>query len=98
MKKILSYILLPLILLSNIISPIVYGLTTNGSSNPWTRDKATHLARSVLFYASPEMIDTLEQAGSASAAVNILFPDTTGPDRTAFDAFVTNYTASGFNW
>lgn len=94
MKKVLSTLLLPIIILSHVIAPIIHALDTNGSANPWTRDKAIHLARSVLFYASPEIIDSLEQAGSAEAAVNILFPNAIGPDRSTYDNLLRDYTSS----
>jgi hypothetical protein len=97
MKKIIACTVLciQLLILSmshlNAINPDV-------ASGVWTREKAAHLARATLFYADTAMIETLYAAGSASAAVDILFPSKEGPDRNQFDAVVTNYTASGFNW
>lgn len=98
MKKFLSSILLVLMILGNITFPSISAVNTNGLSTPWTREKATHLAKSVLLYADSGTINQLVQAGSAEAAINLLFPDAIGPDRTAFNNFLTNYTASGFNW
>lgn len=51
-------------------------LTTDERSSPWTREKASHLAHITLFNADKNAIDALFAAGSASAAVNILFPNT----------------------
>lgn len=97
MRKILSALIVVIYIFSNILS-IATALNTDERSSPWTREKATHLARITLFNADKNTIDTLFAAGSASAAVNLLFPDAVGPDRTAFNATITNYTASGFNW
>lgn len=71
---------------------------TSSSTLPWTREKAEHLARATLFYAGSGMIDSLYAAGSASAAVDILFPDAVGPDRTKYDAAINTFTSTGFNW
>ena len=49
-------------------------LISNSSAAPWTREKAAHLARATLFYADPQIVDRLYAAGSAGAAVDILFP------------------------
>ncbi len=97
MRKILSAIIVTIYLFSNVFT-ITTALNTDERSNPWTRDKATHLARITLFNADKNTIDTLVAAGSASAAVNLLFPDAVGPDRVSFNTTITNYTASGFNW
>jgi uncharacterized protein (DUF1501 family) len=97
MKKIIASILLVLEILSLGISPI-RAITTDGLASPWTREKAAHLASAVLLYADPQVIDTLYAAGSATSAINILFPDQVWPDRTEYNTFVNNYTSSGFNW
>ena len=97
MRKILSVFIVIFYILNNILS-IATALTTDERSSPWTREKATHLAQITLFNASKTTIDSLYAAGSASAAVNLIFPDANGPDRTNFNTAITNYTASGFNW
>ncbi len=84
--------------LYSILSPVMLSaVSTNGAASPWTREKAEHLARKALIGATPTIIDSLYQAGSATAAVNILFPDAVGPSRTSYDAEVTALTSSGFN-
>lgn len=98
MRKLISLLLLPMFLFGSISQSALYAVNTNGLASPWTREKATHLARSVLFYAGSGTVTALEQAGSASAAVNILFPDASGPDRTEFNTFINSYTSSGFSW
>lgn len=75
-----------------------YAVATDGTAANWTREKAEHLARKALFAATPSMVESLHAAGSATAAVNLLFPDAQGPDRSAFDAEMATLTASGFNW
>lgn len=66
-------------------------VTTDGTAANWTREKAEHLARRVLFYPTPQKVDELYQAGSASAAVDNLFPDEVGPDRSAYDADMASF-------
>ncbi len=97
MKKILSSFLLFVIIFSNSFST-VQAVPTDGKASPWTREKAAHLARSVLFHANPDIITNLHNAGTAEAAINILFPSISGPDRSGYNAYITNYTSSGFNW
>lgn len=97
MKKLLTTLIIGIYLFTTYI-PLSVALDTNNQASPWTREKAMHLARSVLFQASWQMVDTLYNAGSASAAVDILFPSLSWPDRTQYDSFIANYTSSGFNW
>lgn len=97
MRKILSVFIVIFYILNNILS-IATALQTDERASPWTREKATHLAQITLFNANKTTIDALYAAGSASAAVNMIFPDVNGSDRTNFNAAITNYTASGFNW
>ena len=97
MRKILSAILVIFYVLHNVLS-IATAVNTDERASPWTREKAAHLAQITLFNADKATIDTLFAAGSASAAVNLIFPDAVGPDRTAFNANIVNYTGSGFNW
>lgn len=75
-----------------------FAVATDGTAANWTREKAEHLARKTLFAATPTTVDSLYSAGSAASAVNLLFPDSVGPDRSAFNAEIGNLTGSGFNW
>jgi hypothetical protein len=93
----LSAIVLALLLPAGQIVP-VFAVPTDSSASNWTRYKAEHLARKALFAATPAMVDALHSAGSAQAAVNLLFPHAQGPDRSAFDAEMAALTATGFNW
>ncbi|GAB0174409.1 MAG: hypothetical protein HHAS10_02880 [Candidatus Altimarinota bacterium] len=97
MKKFLSLLLVLIVLVYNTFF-ITSALPTNNLSSPWTREKAEHLAKAVLFSADARMIDDLYSAGSAARAVDILFPSREGPDRTEFKNYLTAYTSSGFNW
>ncbi len=73
MKKILSFVIILLTLLTNTLS-VVVAVPTDGRASPWTREKAAQLAKSTLFNADATIINTLFAAGSASAALDILFP------------------------
>ena len=75
----------------------VSAVSTNGSATPWTREKAEHLAKKTMFGPTPAFVDQLEAAGSASAAINLLFP-TTAPSTASFDAEMSALLAStGFD-
>ncbi len=97
MKKILSVFIVLIYVCSNILS-IATAVTTNNQASPWTREKAAHLAKITLFNADNTIIDSLFAAWSAKAALDIIFPDANGPDRSLYDAAIANYTGSGFNW
>jgi hypothetical protein len=98
-KRVFSALLLIYMGLYSVLSPVMlFAVSTNGVASPWTREKAEHLARKALIGATPTIIDQLYQAGSSSAAVNILFPDTLGPDRTSYNTEVTALTSSGFDF
>ena len=77
---------------------LTLAVSTNSQAAPWTLEKAEHLARKSYFAATPERIQALYAAGSATAAVNLVFPDTTGPDRTGYSSEILGLTGSGFNW
>lgn len=96
-RKFLALILALLISGESFVLP-VSAVVTDGSATNWTRSKAEFLARKTLFGPTQTKIDQLFSAGSASAAVGILFPDQTGPSRTQFDSEMAALTASGFNW
>lgn len=98
-KRVFSALLLIYMGVYSVLSPVMlYAASTNGVASPWTREKAEHLAHKALIGATPTLIDQLFQAGSASAAVNILFPDAIGPNRSSYDTEVTALTSSGFDF
>jgi hypothetical protein len=74
MKKILSALLIFTYLLSNVVSTAI-AVNTDERASPWTREKAAHLAKIALFSADKAKVDSLFAAGSAAAAVNLIFPD-----------------------
>jgi len=96
-QKYISAILLPVFILGQILIPMTtHAVPTDGTAATWTREKAEHLARKVLFYPTPAKVTELQNAGSATAAVDILFPSETGPDRTQYNADLNNFTGSGY--
>lgn len=97
-QKVLAMVL-ALFTLFSAVMPVTYAVSTNGQSAPWSREKAEHLGRKVLFAPISSKIDELMTAGSATAAVNLLFPDAVGPNRTQYDSEITAFVNSGsFNW
>lgn len=88
-KKAISLITI-FLLLSNNIYFITNAVSTNQSSTPWTIEKAEHLAKKTLFWASQQKVNELFNAWNASNAVDILFPSISWPDRTAFDTKMTS--------
>ncbi|NDK07809.1 DUF1800 family protein [Candidatus Gracilibacteria bacterium] len=94
-KKFLSFFVIVSIL-SNLLVP-VYAVSTNGSANPWTMEKAEHLAKRALFGVSPQTVLDLYNAGSATNAVNLLFPSVAGPDRTQYNQELTDFKGTNFN-
>lgn len=88
---------LALILPSGQIVP-AFAVPTDSSASNWTRYKAEHLARKTLFAATPATVNALFSAGSATAAVDLLFSNANGPDRSAFQSEMAALTATGFNW
>ena len=85
MKKIISTILLLLLIITNNIVFITNAVNTNEQSSPWTIEKAEHLAKKTLYWATKEKVQELFNAWSANAAVNILFPSVQWPDRTTYN-------------
>ncbi len=63
------------ILLQLFFSLSSQAVVTDGSALNWTREKAEHLARRTLLGPTNQMVTNLYNAGSATAAINILFPD-----------------------
>lgn len=91
MKKIISILAITSLLLQSIYP--AFAVETNWLSSPWTMEKAEHLARKALFWASPDMVTALYNAGSAQNAVNILFPSTSWPDRTTYTNELNTFTS-----
>ena len=89
-KKIISVIVI-LLLLQNIVNiNFANAVNTNEQASPWTIEKAEHLAKKVLYWATQEKVNQLFNAWSANSAVNILFPSTNWPDRTAYENKLSN--------
>jgi uncharacterized protein (DUF1501 family)/uncharacterized protein (DUF1800 family) len=82
-----------LLISSNLGFYSVYAVSTNNSSAPWTIEKARHLAKKALFWATQGQINQLFAVGSATNAVNTLFPSRSGPSRTAYDTILTDLTS-----
>lgn len=89
-KKFISYLTILILLSNNLILVNVQAVETNWVSNPWTMEKANHLARKSLFWIDWESIKELYLAWSASWAVEILFPSIEWPDRTQYDQKITD--------
>lgn len=97
LQKFIVALMLPVFLLGQIFVPFSsYAVTTDGTAANWTREKAEHLARRVLFYPTRADVDSLYAAGSAGAAVDILFPNQDGPDRTQFQNELNIFTGTGY--
>ena len=93
-KKLFSFITLASLLISsNLGFYSVYAVDTNNLSSPWTIEKARHLAKKSLFWATESQINQLFAVGSAENAVNVLFPSKTGPSRTAFNTLLSDMTS-----
>lgn len=105
MKKFFSTII-TFVLLSNTLffsfSENTFALETDWNASNWTYEKARHLASKVLFAPRKDIVDELFQAGSASSAVDILFPSEDWPDRTTFNQTLFDswlYDSNSFdNW
>lgn len=98
-KRVSSAFLLIYMGIHSILSPVMlYATWSDGNVQTSEGNKASHLARKALIGPTSATIDQLGLAGSVTAAVNILFPDATGPDRTSYNAEVTTLTSSGFNF
>ena len=76
MKKFLSFLLVIVYVLVNVFS-IARAVNTNEQSSPWTREKAAHLAKITLLNPDKNQIDSLFNAGSATAAIDLIFPNQT---------------------
>lgn len=96
-KKFLSLFLIFSLLGNIIVIPSANAVSTNGTANPWTMEKAEHLAKRALIGSNPTTILNLYNAGSATAAVNLLFPSVDGPDRTAYNAMEDAFKWVAFN-
>lgn len=94
LKKLISSITLATLLISsNLGFYSVYAVSTNSSSSPWTIEKARHLAKKALFWATQDQINQLFAVWSATNAVNTLFPSRSGPSRTSYDTMLSNLTS-----
>lgn len=93
MKKIISFIaLLSLIMTTNFWFYQTFAVETNQSAWPWTMQKARHLAKKSLFWATQEHIENIYSVGSAQNAVNYLFPSRNGPSRDQYQEKIDTLT------
>lgn len=83
MKKLLAFLLVFTFLFQS-LSFEVLAVETNNSATPWTWEKAEHLARRALFRVTPETVQALYDAGSAEAAVDIIFTEPSIQEKTQF--------------
>ena len=98
LKRFLSAFTAFVILMHSFLPAIVFAVTTDQKSSPWTIQKAEHLARKVYFSATESKIHTLYNAGSARAAVNIVFPDQIVPSKTLLNLELEALRSGGFVW
>ncbi|MDD5213258.1 MAG: DUF1800 family protein [Candidatus Gracilibacteria bacterium] len=99
MKKIFKKVLSSFVIISLVSNFLVFQNEVKADANPWTQAKAEYLARRALIGVDQNTVNSLYNAGSASAAVNLLFPDANGPDRTAYNAQVSALTSTpGFSF
>lgn len=97
-RKYIAGILIPVFLFGQIFVPLTtHAVPTDGLATNWTYAKAEHLARRVLFYPTPAEVAELYNAGSAAAAVDILFPSEEGPDRTQYNNELTAFTTTQYS-
>ncbi|MDD2907278.1 MAG: DUF1800 family protein [Candidatus Gracilibacteria bacterium] len=98
LRKIISFFVLISLIGNNFFFFKSYAYETNGANNPWTYEKANHLARKAVFGIDGDNVKQLYQAGSAENAVNLLFPSIIGPDRTDFENKLNNIiSGTGFS-
>lgn len=81
----ISLLIIFLLIISNVLVWVVNAVNTNELSSPWTIEKAEHLAKKVLYWATKEKVLELYNAWNAISAVNLLFPSVNWPDRTNYD-------------
>ncbi|MDD3144606.1 MAG: DUF1800 family protein [Candidatus Gracilibacteria bacterium] len=97
-KKFISFVVILCLIVNNFMFFKSYASDTNGLNNPWTYEKASHLARKTLFGVDGDKVKKLLETGSAEAAVNSLFPSVQGPDRTDFQNKLNSIiSGTGFN-
>lgn len=97
LKKFLATILIISTLSNYFFVSTLNAVETNSSASPWTIEKAEHLARRALFWPNPEIINSLYDAWSSSAAVNILFPSVDWPNRTEYNASIELFKQDNFS-
>ncbi len=96
-KKLLSLGLIIALLSNYFFIPKLNAVDVNWAANPWTIEKAEHLARRALIWPNPDIIKSLYDAWSSGAAVNILFPSVSGPDRTAYETELEQFKQTNFS-
>ncbi len=94
MKKIISFCaLISLLITTNFWFYQTFAVDTNDQNTPWTMQKARHLAKKSLFWATLNDIQNIYDIWSAQAAVNYLFPSRNGPNRSEFDSKISQLTS-----
>ena len=91
LRKIFSLFILAVFLSTQILPTRIDAVPTDGMASNWTYEKAEHLARKSLFYPTPSEVNELYQAGNVSDAVDILFPDEVGPDRSLYESQLSEF-------
>ncbi len=96
MKKLLSFFLIVSNILNFSFTFNVFAVDTNNQNNPWTIEKAEHLARKSFIWVTQDKILQLYNAWSANNAVDILFPDVLWPDKTSYNQIL--YDLKNSSW
>ncbi len=93
MKKIISFCaLLSLLITTNFWFYQTFAVDTNQQNTPWTMQKARHLAKKTLMWATLNDIQNIYDIWSAQAAVNYLFPSRNGPNRSDYETKLSELT------
>lgn len=86
MKKIISFCaLISLLITTNFWFYQTFAVDTNDQNAPWTMQKARHLAKKALYWATIDDIQNIYDIWNAQSAVNYLFPSKNGPNRSDYE-------------
>ena len=86
MKKIISFCaLISLLITTNFWFYQTFAVDTNDQNAPWTMQKARHLAKKALYWATIDDIQNIYDIWNAQSAVNYLFPSRNGPNRSDYE-------------
>ena len=93
MKKFISFCaLLSLLITTNFWFYQTFAVDTNQQNTPWTMQKARHLAKKALMWATLNDIQNIYDIWSAQSAVNYLFPSRNGPNRSDYETKLSELT------